>query len=134
MNVRKFDRNMIAVCFVALTLLLGLCACSPSGPSQEDIDQMVADAIANTGIPDIVCMEVEKVEPMPGPQGPAGPEGPRGEPGLTGREGPCGGQGPPGREGPSGDTGPQGERGDVGGGFDSALSSGVLICTPLTLT
>ena len=52
--------------------------------------------------------QIDTIELMPGPPGPAGPEGPQGP------EGPMGPHGEPGPKGDTGDTGPQGSPGEQG--------------------
>ena len=91
----------IVIALVSLAIV-GMLGC---GPSQAEVEQMVAEAVRS---------EVAKMELPVGPVGPQGHEGPRGESGLSGREGPRGDQGPPGREGPRGDTGTQGSTGPIG--------------------
>ena len=88
--------RIVVVVFVAL--LLAAC-----GPSQQDVDQIVADAVAEAEARMEAQMEVLSKE-----MGPEGPEGPQGE------QGPPGPQGEQGERGPQGDTGPPGPRGDRG--------------------
>ena len=77
-------------------LLIGLAMASTlgCGPNEEEIDQMVSEAVATAVAGMNIDAKVEtgiaKIAILPGPPGPQGPEGPRGEPGISGREGPRG--------------------------------------------
>ena len=64
--------------------------------------------------------QINNIQLIPGPAGPAGPAGPKGDTGLKGDTGPQGAAGDPGADGaagstgPKGDTGPQGDTGATG--------------------
>ena len=96
-------------------------AAAGCGPSQEEIDQTVAAAVAEAEARmDARVEAVTKMEGPVGPQGEVGPAGPKGEAGpvgpqgLQGVQGDIGPRGDRGAAGPVGVQGPQGPRGDTG--------------------
>ena len=90
---------------VSVFLLLGLLlvAC---GPSQDEIDQRIAAAVAAAEAR--TDAKIETISLTPGPQGERGEQGIRGRSGL---QGPRGETGPAGASGP---RGPMGFKGEVG--------------------
>lgn len=121
--------------FVHLTLFLGLVAlvALACGPSEAEVDQRIADAVAaaearmGERVDAVTKMEgplgpqgeVGPIGPQGeqgpiGPRGPEGPQGEQGEMGLPGERGQAGLIGATGRQGPPGETGPQGPPGARG--------------------
>ena len=129
----------IAALMLMAVVVFATTAC---GPSQEDIDQTVAAAVAEAEARmDARVEAVTKMEGPVGPQGDVGPPGPQGEPGPVGPQGPQGAQGDigprgdrgaagpvgvQGRQGPRGDTGPQGPPGPAGATGGAASIPNVL--------
>ena len=87
--------------FLLLVLLLAAC-----GPSEDEIDQRIASAVAAAEAR--TDSKIETISLTPGPQGERGEQGIRGR---TGLQGPRGETGPAGASGP---RGPMGFRGEVG--------------------
>ena len=109
----------------ALMLMLVVAfAAAGCGPSQEEIDQTVAAAVAEAEGRMDAKLQIISLTPGPqgeqGIQGVEGPQGPQGEPGEAGPAGPSGPRGPMGFKGDFGEQGftglpgPQGEPGPQG--------------------
>ena len=112
-------------------------AAAGCGPSQEEIDQTVAAAVAEAEGRMDAKLQIISLTPGPqgeqGIQGIEGPQGPQGEPGETGPAGPSGPRGPMGFKGdfgeqgftglpgPQGEPGPQGPPGPPGNAWEGRL-------------
>ena len=102
---------------IAMMMLLAM-AC---GPSQEEVDQAIADAVAEAEARTDAKLDIITLMPgpqgEPGPEGAQGPQGERGERGEVGPTGPVGlrgDRGTPGQVGMHGPPGPRGDRGEQG--------------------
>ena len=139
----------IAALMLMVFLVLAAIAC---GPSQEEIDQTVAAAVAEAEARTDAKIETISLTPGPqgeqgiqgiqgiegaqGPQGetgPAGQSGPRGPMGFKGEFGAQGFEGPPGPQGEAGPQGPPGPRGPAGPAGSGATIPKTLVVEELLI-
>lgn len=122
-------RGIAAFTFMVCLMVVAFAA-TGCGPSQEEIDQTVAAAVAEAEARMEAKIQIISLTPGPqgeqgiqGIQGIIGPQGPQGETGPAGQSGPRGPmgfkgevgiQGFAGPPGPQGDPGPQGQPGPPG--------------------